>query len=332
MLPHRSLEFQEIFQRVVEKLRRTFFPGCEVFLLPAGEFGMQEAAVRNFIQERLLVCTTGYASERWVEIARANDRQADVLTAECGDAIDPGRLADFLAAQHYDAVAFAHTEVSTSVANPVGELASVVHRASPDTLVLLDAAAALGGVELPLEEWGIDFTLASSEMCLALPPGLGLCAASPRAIERAAGIHNRGWYFDFIQMQRRLARDIVPTMPAIPLIYALDVQLDRIYLETMAERAARHQALAERVWAWAEQRDLPFLANRSCRAIPLTVIQNRRGLPIDELNRFLMARGMRLANGLGPFKDTFFCIATMGETLPAELEALLSAIDAFTGG
>jgi aspartate aminotransferase-like enzyme len=330
MLP-RSPEFIEIFQRCNEKLKHLLFGDQAVFILPGGEFGMQEAAVRNFAPQRLLCCVSGYASRRWADVACANGRPVDLLEVSNGEAISPKKLAERLAEKSYDAVTLAHTETSTGVANPVAELARVIRETSPDTLLLLDVAAALGGVELPLIEWGVDFALASSEMCMALPPGLGLAAASERAMARAAGVNDRGWYFDLVQYQRHLLREAVPVMPAVGLIYALDAQLTRIQLEGVSERFTRHTQMAQRVWEWAQQREMEILADPGFRAVPLTVIQNRQGIPVEDLNRFLQARGMQVANGMGPFKDKYFIIATMGEVQPVDLEALLSALDDIFG-
>jgi len=331
LLPPSSPEFQSLCQRIQDKLKRLFFGSQDVFIFPGGQETMREAAVRNLVNERMLVCCAGSSSSRWVEIGRANDRQVDVLEVSMGEAVDPQRLADFLAGQAYEAVAITHTEISTGVTHPVTALSEAVHRANPETLLMLDVSASLGGVELPLEDWGADFTLSCGERCLALPPGLGLGAATPRALERASRIKNRGCAFDFVQYQRKAAREGTPPINPIPLLFSLDVQLDRIHLEGMPNRAARHAALAGRVREWAASRDLPVLAEPHCRADTLTVVQNRRGISIDDLNQFLLLRGMRLANGMGPLKDKYFCISNMGEIQPADLEALLNAVDMFIG-
>jgi aspartate aminotransferase-like enzyme len=55
-------------------------------------------------------------------------------------------------------------------------------------------------------------------------------------------------------------------------------------------------------------------------------VVNTHGLDISAMNKFLMQRGMRVANGYGKLKDKNFRIATMGEIQMADVDALLPAI------
>ncbi|MEN4099773.1 MAG: hypothetical protein ROW52_07610, partial [Anaerolineaceae bacterium] len=56
---------------------------------------------------------------------------------------------------------------------------------------------------------------------------------------------------------------------------------------------------------------------------------NTRGFVVGDLNKFLQARGMRLANGYGKLKEKNFRIAHMGEIHMSDVETLLAAIDEF---
>ncbi len=61
----------------------------------------------------------------------------------------------------------------------------------------------------------------------------------------------------------------------------------------------------------------------------MTTIDNQRGLNVTEMNQFLKARQMRIANGYGPLKNKTFRIAHMGEIDMPDIEQLLSALDEF---
>lgn len=329
LMPHRSKDFEAIFQRTSEKAKALFATQYRVFLGTHSGSGMQEAAVRNFAQQSVLSCVNGAFAERWFQVAQANGKQTTKLEVEWGAAITPDLLADALKQKHYDAVSIVHNETSTGVENPLEALCAVVKEVSPDTLILVDAVSSLGGAKIEMDAWGIDFLLTSSQKCLALPPGLSLAAASDRAMKYAETVQNRGWYFDLVLMEKHRLKDSTPMTPVMPLIFALDFQMDRILAEGLEARFARHQAMAEKVQAWAETQDMPPLAPRGIRSRTVTSLVNTRGLDISAMNKFLVQRGMRVANGYGKLKDKNFRIATMGEIQMRDVDALLPAIEEF---
>ena len=65
-------------------------------------------------------------------------------------------------------------------------------------------------------------------------------------MERAKTVPNRGWYFDFVLLEKHRTKDSTPMTPAMSLIFALDYQLDRILAEGLENRFARHSAMAKR--------------------------------------------------------------------------------------
>jgi aspartate aminotransferase-like enzyme len=115
--------------------------------------------------------------------------------------------------------------------------------------------------------------------------------------------------------------------PAMALIFALDVQLDRIFAEGLDERFARHAAMAKKVQDWSIARGMEPLAKPEYRSKTVVTIKNSLGWDISALNKFLQARGMRIANGYGKIKDLTYRIATMGETTLADVDALLAAME-----
>ncbi len=331
MMPHRSKDFEAIFHRTEDKAKKLFFTENHIYHGTSSGSGMQEAGIRNLVQETVLSCVNGAFSQRWKDVAATNGKQVDVLEAGYGEVITPEMLADALKQKHYEAVTIVHNETSTGAENPLQDLAAVVHEVSPDTLILVDAVSSLGGVKIETDAWGLDFLLTSSQKCLALPPGLSLAAVSERAMKKAETVENRGWYFDLVRMEKHRAKDSTPMTPVMPLIYALDVQLDRILAEGLENRFARHAEMAQRVQNWAEERDMPPLTPKPYRSKTVTSLVNTRGFAVGDLNKFLLARDMRVANGYGKLKEKNFRIATMGETQVCDVDNLLEAIDEFLG-
>lgn len=329
MLPHRSKDFEETFRRTEERLKKLFYTESPVYQGTASGSGMQEAGIRNFVQETVLSCVNGAFAERWYEVAVNNGKKADKLEVEWGKPVLPQQLADALKQKHYEAVTIVHNETSTGVESPVKELAALVHEVSPDTLVLVDAVSSLAGVKIEKDAWGLDFLLTSSQKCFALPPGMTFASASERAMKKAESVQNRGWYFDLLRMEKHRVKDSTPMTPAMSLIFALDVQLDRILAEGLDARFVRHAAMSKRVQDWAAKHDMKPLADDPYRSKTVVTIANSKNINIGDLNKFLQTKGMRIANGYGKLKDITFRIATMGETQMSDVEKLCAAMDEF---
>ena len=170
--------------------------------------------------------------------------------------------------------------------------------------------------------------VSSSQKCFALPPGLAFAAVSDRALERAAQVPHRGWYFDLLLLEKYHRRNYTPATPAISLLYALDFQLDRILSEGIEARQARHEQMSILVQRWAQE-NFALFAAEGYRSRTVTAIRNTQEMDIPALNEHLGQYEMTLANGYGPLKDKTFRIGHMGETQPSDVEELLKYIDEY---
>jgi len=326
MIGHRSRACSELLARIQPRLQRVFQTERRVFITASSGSGLQEAALRNTVRQRALVCVGGAFAERWYDVALANGHVADRLDVTWGTPHDPQQVAEAVARRAYDAVAVVHNETSTGVENPVAAIAAAVRAVSPETLILVDAVSSAGGVDLRTDEWGLDVVLTSSQKCFALPPGLAFAAVSDRVLERARTIEHRGWYFDFLLLERYRLQNNTPATPAISLLYALDAQLDRILAEGLPARFARHARMAEITQRWALER-FDLLAPQGARSRTVTAVLNTRRLDVAALNAHLASLDMAIAGGYGSLRETTFRIGHMGEIQPADVEQLLAAID-----
>ena len=74
------------------------------------------------------------------------------------------------------------------------------------------------------------------------------------------------------------------------LVYALDLQLERILEEGLEKRFARHSAMAARVHDWALANGLGLFAPEGYRSHTVTAVENRLGLEFANLNKYLINR------------------------------------------
>lgn len=328
MIGHRGQECADLVARIQPALKTIFQTENPVFITASSGSGLQEAALRNCVAERLLICVCGAFGERWHAVAQSNAIPVDRLDATWGEPNTAEQVVSALEKDKYDALAIVHNETSTGIENPIADIAAQAREINPDLLILVDAVSSAAGVDIPVDEWKLDVLLTSSQKCFALPPGLAFAAVSEKALQRAETIPHRGWYFDFLLLKRYLERNMTPATPAISLLFALETQLERIFKEGLQARFERHRQLAQLAQSWAEDRFVLF-AKEGFRSKTVTTVRNSRNVDFQKLSAFLQQRDMILANGYGKLKDRTFRIGHMGETTINDLQALLDQIDAF---
>jgi len=324
---HRQAGFVELHDTLRPKVQDLMRTTGDVFFSTSSAIGIQEAVVRNCISKRGLFLTCGAFSDNWHQIALANGKDADAEAVEWGKANRPEAVRKALATGKYDTVCVVHSETSTSVLNPLPEIAEVI-REFPDVIFCVDAVSSLATTPVLVDEWGIDVCFASVQKGLALPPGFAVFSVSKKAMERAKNVPSRGYYFDFLVFQKYAGKSHTPTTPSISHMYALNSQLDRIQKEGLENRWARHWEMAAISQAWADANFACF-AEAPYRSTAVTAVTNTLKMDLSALNKELAKEGMILAGGYGKLKGETFRIGHVGETTPAQLKTLLDAIDRF---
>lgn len=334
LIGHRHKDFVALTQRVCEKLQMLFCTdrgeaGSTTLYENVPATALMEAGIRNLVPlgGRTLHLTCGAFSERWVKVSQSCGRRPEALAVDWGEANLPEALRNHLLdSAPYDAVCITHNETSTGVLNPLLELSATVRENSPNTLVLVDAVTSLGGAEMQFDDWGLDLAFAGTQKCLALPPGLTVYAISQRAMERAAAVEDRGFLLDFLKAKQGFEAGKTTATPNVPLVFALEAQLDRIAVETMDGRWQRHEALRRRVEHWTKEYGLClFVAATEHRSPTVTTLTSPE-VPIPDLQARAKAAGFALDRGYGKLKDQAFRIGHMGDHNVALLNELLAAL------
>ena len=330
MIGHRTKEATVLQQSISEKLQKLMYTEDTILLSTSSGTGLMEGAIRSCTRKKAAVFSVGAFGDRWYELALYNNVPADIFKSEPGEPTTPEMVEEVLKTGEYDVVTVTHNETSSGIMNPCREIGEVIAR-YPDVLYLVDAVSSLGGAKIEVDAWGIDVCISSTQKCLALPPGLSLCSVSERAIEAAKKVEYRGYYLDLIRLYDQVKKNFqYPSTPSLSHMYALDYQLDRILEEGIDNRFNRHEALADIVREWAEKH-FSLFAKDGYRSNTVTCINNTKEFAFSDLSNALLEHGFRIGNGYGPFKDTTFRIATMGELEEATLLELLAAIDEVLG-
>lgn len=326
MIGHRSKAYATLQQECESKVKQLLFTENRVFLFTSSSTGVMEGAIRNCVGKKVLNTINGEFSRRWHEIALSCGVQADKIEVEPGQAITPELVDAALSTGGYDALCLTHNETSTGIMNPVKDIAALVRAKYPDVLILVDAVSSMAGVEIRFDEWGLDVCMAGVQKCFALPPGLAVCAVSPRAMERAKTIPFRGYYFDFIEMEKFALKNNTPATPSVSHLFALNAQMDCILAEGIENRFQRHIDMAEYTRAWA-RKNFKMFGDERYLSITVSNIENTPGIDVSALNKELGVRGAEISDGYGPFKGKCFRIGHMGDHTMEDVKWLLGQID-----
>ena len=327
MVGHRSAPFKNFRLSLGERLPKVLRTAGDGMIATGSSTLIMESAVVSCAASEVLNLVNGAFSDRWHSITKSAGRAADKVSFPWGEAVDPGVVRTALRRKKYDAVTVVHNETSTGVMSPVAEIARAIREES-DALVLVDSVSSMGGARIETDEWGLDVVLAGTQKALALPPGLVVFAMSERAAERAAQIPHRGFYTDLLRYRDKHREGGDITTPAIPLYYALDVQLDRMLAEGMEARWARHEALQKHTAAWAQSRGITYASAPDARSVTVSCLRPPQGVDPQAIVRKLADRGWTIGGGYGDWKPSTFRIGHMGEVRDSDLEALLAEIDA----
>jgi aspartate aminotransferase-like enzyme len=323
---HRSPEFKEVYRRITGQLPALFRTSRDVLVVTSSGSLVWDMAIVSGVRSSLLNLTNGAFSERFHTAAKAWGKEADQISVPWGQPIDPELVRHALRRKSYEAVTLVHNETSTGVLNPVAEIAQVVREES-DALVFVDAVSSLAGARLETDAWGLDLVFTGSQKALALPPGLALVTLSERFCERAEKIPHRGFYTDLLQYLKKHRDGVTVTTPAIPQLWALEVQLKVIEAEGLESRWKRHLNLRQRTESWAAASGFTYASNPRGASPTVSCLRPPQGTDAPALVGALKDRGFTLGGGYGKWKPTTFRLGHMGEVQLSDLERLLAAID-----
>lgn len=285
-------------------------------LSTSGSGGM-EAAFVNVVEpgDRVLVVENGIFSERFTDVASRIGGKVDTLHYEWGGPINMDEVAEHIKANHYKVVSMVYAETSTGVKNPVWQIGELLK--DSDTLFLVDAVPALGGIPLMVDDWHIDICYAGSQKCLSCPPGLSPITFSDKAVDI---IRNRktkvpNWYLDMnmiIGYWGGGSRVYHHTAP-VNMLYGLYQALFNIFDEGVENVFQRHLDAHKYLIKSLQQLDLQLFAEEPHRLEVVNAIRMPEGITAAELKaRLLNDYNIEVGGGYGSLDGKIFRVGLMG--------------------
>ncbi|WP_299798236.1 alanine--glyoxylate aminotransferase family protein [uncultured Shewanella sp.] len=286
-----------------------------------GSAGMETCFV-NLVEagEKVIVCRNGVFGERMRQNVERVGAVAVVVDNEWGEPVNPEDVEAALKA-HPDAkfLAFVHAETSTGALSDAKALCGLAKQ--HDCLSIVDAVTSLGGVELRVDEWGIDAIYSGSQKCLSCVPGLSPVSFSPAAVEKlkARKTPVQSWFLDQTLVMGYWSggasggkRSYHHTAP-VNALYALHESLRLLANEGLEAAWQRHADMHRVLRQGLEGLGLKFVVDEASRLPQLNAVYIPEGIDDGAVRaQLLESYNLEIGAGLGALAGKAWRIGLMG--------------------
>jgi alanine-glyoxylate transaminase / serine-glyoxylate transaminase / serine-pyruvate transaminase len=333
LLGHLDPDFLRILDETCDRLR-TVWGTSNRRTLPlsgTGSIGM-EAAFANMVRPGtvVVVAVNGLFGERMCDVASRYGADVVRVDHEWGKPVDIDAV---LAAHPTPAlVAAVHAETSTGAVSDIAGLAAAVHGRDPHALVLADCVTSLAGIEVAVDDWGVDIAYSGTQKCVGVAPGLSPFTISDRAWEQRVE-HPPTWYLDlgmigdYVGGNAKGGRTYHHTAP-VAMIASLHAALGRILAEGLPSVFERHRAAGARLHEGLAELGLRLFAEEGHRLPELTTVWVPDDVDSAKIRHQLLTEyDIEIGAGAGEFAGTVWRIGLMGHNARLErVEMLLGAL------
>jgi len=303
-----------------QQLLRFLFQTKNALTLPVsgtGSAGMETCLV-NLVEpgDEVVVCVNGVFGTRMCDIVTRIGGVLIRVDAEWGQTIDPEAVRKAVKGKSPKLLAVVHAETSTGVCQPLKELSKIskVHGA----LFLVDIVTSLGGMNVAIDEIGIDAAYSGTQKCLSCPPGLSPVSFSEAAMvaltQRKSPVLS--WYLDMSMVKNYWGneRKYHHTAP-INMIYGLREALRIIAEEGLEARFARHRLHHQALVAGIEAMGLSMLVSEDERLPMLNTIRIPGGADDTVVRKTLLNDyDIEIGGGLGNLAGKIWRVGLMGHS------------------
>ena len=190
-----------------------------------------------------------------------------------------------------------------------------IDNAKHPALLYVDGVSSIGSLEFRMDEWGVDLAITGSQKGFMLPAGLGLIAASQKALALRESAKLPRVFFDFGDQIKANATGYFPYTPALTLLYGLRESLDMLLEEGLDNVHARHRRLASGVRAAIKAWGLALCAKDPKRnSDTVSAIMTPAGVDGAQVIATAFKKyNLALGAGLGQMAGKLFRIGHLGD-------------------
>ncbi len=334
MLGYLDPDFVLILDEISALLREVYqtSEGITLAVPGTGSAGM-EAGLTSLLEpgDVAVMCVCGYFGERMVDMAGRVGARVVPLRAQWGRPFPPDVLeAELQKHSRVKLVMAVHAETSTGVRQPLEDISRLA--SEHGALLVVDAVTSLGGSDVAVDRWGIDYAYSATQKCLGCPPGLAPVALSPRARDVVATRKTRpvSWYLDLGLLMKYWGSERVyhHTAP-VSMLLALREALRMVLEEGLERRFQRHRRNASALRAGLQALGLRPVVPEEYALDQITLVWVPDGTDEARVRQALLRQySIEIGRGLGELAGKVWRIGLMGESSKGEFVlALLAALE-----
>lgn len=335
---HYGPEWMEVHQDVLALLKQIFKTQNDIFIVPGPASALVDMAIGSLMDsgQKMIVGSNGFFGDRLNDIAAAYGINVVPFTAPLGKALDPELLRKLLKENpEVQVVALVHHETGTTVLNPLRELAKVTNEAGK--VIVVDTVSSMGGVELAVDDWGIDVCITAANKCLEAVPGIGFISISPRAWKRVDSLSDmhHGWYLNLKTWRKYVVEwgSWHPSPVTLPTnnILAVRTSMRRIVNGGLEAHRTKYVNASQIVRSGLQNMGFEMFVPETYAAPIVTGVKARPEFEVAELSKWLLEkRGIAIGGGLGELSGKIFRIGHLGKAAEREyLVDFLFAVEEF---
>lgn len=226
-------------------------------------------------------------------------------------------------------VSMVHSETTSGILNDIAAAAKAVKEAG--RIFIVDAMSSFGGVDIPVEELGIDYIISSANKCIQGVPGFSFIICSREELKKCEG-QARSLSLDLYDQWKTMEKDgkwrfTSPTHVVLAFSQALKE------MEEEGGIPARHARYAENNRILIEKMEelgiRPYIEGPlQGSIITIFYYPEHAEFSFQEMYQYIKERGYAIYPGKVTDADTFR-IGNIGEIYPEDMEKLAQIIRDF---
>lgn len=305
-----------------------------VLMQGSGSFGV-ESVLSSAVGEndKILIAANGAYGERMIQIAQANKLSYVSYMETYNKQPSAEKIAKMLeedpAITH---VSMIHCETTSGILNDIEEVTKVV-KAKGRTMIV-DAMSSFGGVEIPVEKYGIDFIISSSNKCIQGVPGFSFIIAKRDALAKCKG-QARSLSLDLYSQWESMEKDgkwrfTSPTHVVLAFEQALKELKEEGGVQKRQERYVNNNRKLIQIM---KKFGIKTYIDEAVQSPVITTFlcPKEEGFSFEDMYAFVKERGYALYPGKVTDADTFR-IGNIGEIYQEDMEKLGQIMEEYLEG
>jgi aspartate aminotransferase-like enzyme len=312
---HYGPEWTKEYLDIIKRVSKILGSKGMTFLMPGSGSVCLDTAANTFCTSKsCLVINNGMFGDRLYNIVSTHTKEVDILKFPLNEPADPDLVKRTLKEKKYDAVFMTHVETSTSVLNPVEEIAKIVK--DHGALFILDAISGAVIEKLEMDKWGIDITVTACQKGFECPSGLGIITVRSDLLDGLGDTPATTWYTDLRVWCDFYDKwhDWHPFPVTLPTntIMALKKSIEIIETEGLSARQRFFEEISGRLRRALHLFGLELFAPEGHHAHGLTAASTGGKFdPLELLGYLKKAVGIQISGSFGDIKSHVFRIGHM---------------------